>query len=325
MQEQIREIFVKNIELIGLIDKAVIYFREGRYDMALKAIADTGDGINATAEAIISNREYFKLVSTDSVAEMLQGILEAKQKRDYVLLADLYEMQLSNFICSVQELILKKEDFLAFEEDIYKERISRLEEKLGSSLVNVVGFAEDSDEKERRRVNQNAILEEPINPERMLKEGYSVEFTSCGLMTMGAPMQNGDCIYLHTNGRVSTEGFIQAKSWYDSGADEYIVYGFGMGYHIDELHKLVPDKHITVYENDINILKLYCAFAADGRLLAEDGIDIVYDPDFRFIEKKLNEKVSGQRVCVHYPSYRRQTGCKALDSLIGWSGIVEEC
>ena len=41
---------------------------------------------------------------------MLEGILEAGHHMDYVLLADLLELQLSTLLCNVQELIMKKED-----------------------------------------------------------------------------------------------------------------------------------------------------------------------------------------------------------------------
>lgn len=328
MKDNIREIFKKNIELIALIDKAIIYFREGQYNLGLDAVARTSGGINLVAEAIICNRDYFELVSTESVAEMLNNILEAKRCKDYVLLADLYEMQLCSFICSVQELIMKREDYFGFEESIYNDNICMLEEKVTESLMKVVGLKETDDEYERLRVNQNAVLREPLDAAGMLEKGYFVEFTSCGLMTVGAPGINDGRMYLHTNGRVSLEAFILAKKWLVEGVETYIVYGAGMGYHVEELAALALRANIIVFENDINILRLYCAFGKNAGMLLNDNVCIVYDPDFSFLDKRLSEFGGKEKFCVHYPSFmrvRNKDARELLSRYIPWSKEVEEC
>lgn len=336
MQLNIREIFDGNIRLLGQIDKAVILFREGCYDLALEAIADTGDGINSLCDAIITNRDYFQLVSTDSVAEMLKGILEAKQKRDYVLLADLYEMQLSVFICNVQELILKKEDFLEFDEERYGHNIAVLEAALDKGMKYIADelsfrAGEPSEEDEHRadellrmKINRNAELESPLSPEQLLDMGYSVEFTSCGLMTMKAPMPDGSSIYLHTNGRIATESFLQARVWAREDADTYIIYGYGMGYHVAALKALKPEARIIVFESDVNTLKL-CAAFSDMTALSESGIYPVYDPDGQLVEKRLAVRGSREFACVHMPSFRRCVPGQWLAGLVPKSALIEEC
>lgn len=339
MQDNIRDIFTGNIKLLEQIDKAVILFREGRYDIALEMIAETGDGINTLCEAILNNREYFKLVSTDSVAEMLQGILDAKQRKDYVLLADLYEMQLTNFICSVQELIIQREDFLSFDEEAYGHNIVRLEEALdrGMELLADEGFIgagdrsdADSDRIEdelaRLRANRNALLEAPLMPEQLLDMGYSVEFTSCGLMTLKAPRAENEGIYLHSNDRIGLESFLLARSWVREGVDTYIIYGFGMGYHVAALRALAPGARIIVFESDINVLKLYAAFAnTEESADRAKGLYMVYDPELSLIEQRIAGLKDNERAYVHFPSFRRIVPGEGLKNLVPWCSLIEEC
>ena len=129
---------------------------------------------------------------------VLEGLLETKKKKDYVLLADLFEMQLSAFICNVQELIINKESFLAFDEDVYHEKIELLSARITESLE--ADFT-DQDMIDRCRVNQNAELERDLEPGELLKEGYRVEFTSGGQMTIGSVDIQGREFYLHSNNK----------------------------------------------------------------------------------------------------------------------------
>ncbi|MBP5159014.1 MAG: hypothetical protein ILP10_01795 [Lachnospiraceae bacterium] len=321
------KIFKKNIELLALVDKAVVYFREGRYDLALDMLANMGDGITALAERIYGDREYFANVSTDSVAEMIEGILAARRDRDYVLLADLLDVQLGSFICNVQELIMKQEDYFAFDEKRYSQAILKLDSKLAESLTSVCGFEADDDEKERLRVNHSALLKDSLDPARLLEQGYAVELTSSGFMTLAASDPEGKKLYLHSNGHVTLESFLLAKRWFTEGAGVYIIYGLGMGYHLSELVKLSPQSEFIVFESDINIMKLFCAFSGEEELLGKDNVSFVYDPEFVFLDRELSRFTGTEKFCIHFPSFKRisNSDAKKLMSIyIPWYNKVKE-
>ena len=335
MQTDTRRIFELNKKLIGEVDRAVCMFRIGRYDKALEYTADTADEINAAADAVMQDREYFDSVPTDFIEGMLKSIVDATVAKDYCLLADIYEMQLSTFVCGLQELILGREQFLEFDNTRYRESISALK----SVLREMIEERDDLsvDEQKRFRVNLNAKLDDMFDPAELLKKGFNLEFTSSGLMTIAAPYRGGR-IYLHSNGRIINESLQLALNWYDAMVDEYVVYGFGMGYHIEELHRLAPDKRIVVYESDLDVLKLYCAFRGDTSLLTEENVFIVYDRDMKLISGKLKgtaPAAEGQKyifvgddgriikVCIHYPSYRRSPGCREIDNALPWKAAVE--
>lgn len=294
MNKSIRNIFKHNIKLLGEMDKSVFYFREQQYNKALCLVANSIDEINLVLEAIIIDRDYFNLVDTESMLEMLKGILAAKKNKDYILLADLIELQLVNFLAGVQELIISKEE-IAFNEEAYKENIGLLLEK---------GFHFPED------------MKKPIDTSKVLDSGYRVEFTSCGQMTLAAENE-GAKFYFHTNSRIQSEAFLLARHWYKEGKKTYIIYGFGMGYHISELSKLASNSKIEVYEADVNVVQLACAFADVKELFENERINIYYDPVYELLIDRMEDILPEEELLFHYPSYkniRSLKGKKLVDS-----------
>lgn len=305
LTDNIKSIFEQNIRLLGETDKAVYYFREQQYDKALVIFADAIDQLNYVIEAIIKDRAYFNLVSTESVLEMLSGILEAKKNKDFILLADLLDLQLISFLCGVQELIISKEEIL-FDEDNYCENIKIL-------IKKGIGFP--------------IMLLEPMNSSKLMENGYRVEFTSCGLMTLAA--QNEDTeFYFHTNSRVQSEAFILAKHWLSEDKKKYILYGFGMGYHIRQLQELAPEADIEVYEADLNVIQLACAFADVRDILENVHTKIIYDPGLKLLGSRTADLQPEEAVLIHYPSLRNIRDSEAhekLETLIPWSKVLKSC
>ena len=299
MTDNIMDIFNKNIMLLEKTDKTICYFREQRHDIALVSIANSMELIRHSIEAIISNKEYFNLVSTDSVMDMLSRILEAYKMGDYILLADLLELQLVSFIIGVQEFIIDNEE-ISFEEDSYQENLRLLKD-------NSLGLEK--------------LALEPIDPQTFLKEGYRVEFSSCGLMTLAA--RNGeDSFYFHSNGRISYEAFMLARSWYNKKVKRYIIYGLGFGYHIKELLSLTDSAEIIIYEEDLNVILLASAFTNLQDLFETGRVKLVYDPEFQELKNTINNIHKYGELYVHYPSFlniRSKEGRKLLINHVSWA------
>jgi hypothetical protein len=303
--DKCKAIFRKNTELIGIIDKMTFYLREQQFDKAFVYIAETIDYITYLVEAIVTDREYFENVSTQALLEMVNHIIEAKKNKDYVLLADLYEMKLINFLNSIQSFIMKEEVF-TYNEESYKDNIIHLA-KSNPSLFD-------------------SLMEE-LNPESLLARGYRVELTSCGLMTLAAE-NRGDSFYFHTNNRVIFESFLLANHWFKEGIQCYIIYGFGFGYHIAELRKLAKSAKIEIYESDSNILQLACAFTDMSSLLDDPDIRIIYDPEYYNLKERLHNLNERDAFEIHYPSYKNVKNRKIiemLESYLPWSKMLEYC
>ena len=300
MTDNIKTIFHKNIDLLEQVDKAIYYFREQRHDLALGIIADSMNLIRHSLEAIIDNKDYFNLLSVDSLMEMLSRVLEAYRMGDYILLADLLELQLVSFILGVQELIISKEE-LTFDEESYKENLKVLKSfSLG---------LED-------------LLAEQIDPQTFLMEGYRVEFSSCGLMTLAAQNRD-DSFYFHTNGRIASEAFMLARYWYNKEVKRYIIYGLGFGYHINELLTLSKDSEIIIYEEDLNVILLASAFTKLKDIFETGRVKLVYDPKFKELINRIDNLDKKDEIfCVHYPSYqniRSEKGRERLRNHVSWS------
>ena len=258
------------------------------------------DCMKEAVEAIVRDREYFHLVSTDSVMEMLTGILNAQKKRNYILLADLLELQLISFLCGVQELIISKEEIL-FNEERYLENIGLLKDR-------GIGFPDMG-------------LEE-INPGELLTSGYRVEFTSTGLMTLVAE-HGGSEYYFHTNNRIYSEAIQLAGHWLCKGTGAYVIYGFGMGYHVEELLSLTEEhSRVEVFESDLNVIKLACAFHRVKELISNNRLKLIYDPDFTGLKERLSRLAEDEKFLLHYPSFqniRRQEDRETMETYFPWS------
>lgn len=286
MTAQIKNLFQNNVELLELSDKAVLYFREQNYPAALEYMPLVSEKMKDVIDGIIGDKEYFELVSTDSLTEMLEGIVEASHSVDYVLLADLLELQLSTLICNVQELIMKKENYAFFSEAMYLEQCTAMVEKLAAA---------------GQREEAETLFETAFDPDQLMEAGYRVEVTSCGLMTVAVKTDRGS-LYLHTNHKVAQESFLLARNWVAEGAECYVVKGFGMGYHVLELAKLAPEANIRVFESDGQILKLACAFSPLRKLLENDKISICYDPEGAAWKSEVEQEEDKKVVCLHMPS-----------------------
>ena len=285
MISQVKTLFQTNVELLEIVDKAIIYFREQDYPKALEFMPQVSEKMRHVIDGLLAEKEYFELVSTDSLMEMLEGIVEASRAEDYVLLADLLELQLCTLLCNVQELIMKKEDSVFFSEVMYQEQCEAMLKKLAAGGTK----------------QPEKLFETPLNPEELLEQGYRVEVTSCGLMTVAVATDRGS-VYLHSNHKIGLEAFLIARSFAKQDAETYLVKGFGMGYHVAELAKQKPEAKIAVYEGDGQVLKLACAFSPLKKLLENENISICYDEGGAAWHDRVENLNDTEAVCLHMPS-----------------------
>lgn len=295
MTEQIKTIFRTNIELLDLADKAVVYFREQKDETALELMQPVSEKMRYVIEGIICDKDYFELVSTDSLMEMVEGILEASRQEDYVLLADLLELQLCTLLCNVQELIMKKEEYAFFSENMYREQCRAMMKKLEEA-----GSAEGA-----------VLFETPLNPQELLEQGYRVEVTSCGLMTVAVGTDRGS-VYLHSNHKIGLEAFLQARNYATKNAEIYLVKGFGMGYHVEELAKQRPEAKIEVYESNGRILKLACAFSPLRNIFEKEQIILHFDENGSKWHDRVENIKENECICLHMPSIRAESALYSL-------------
>lgn len=285
MPEIIKKIFQKNIEILDLSDKTITYLRLQNFYRALDYSVRTIDAIMTVLDNIIINQTYFNeatiIVDNNSINQMIGGLLEAQVNKDYILLADLLEIQLNPFILNLQEIIINKEE-LSNDHEKYDKNIRIIMEK---------------DTELGKKLQQLGL------PLYLLNREFSVEYTASGLMTLAA-YDNNKKYYFHSNGQVLHEAGILAREWISDDKSEYIIYGLGFGYHIKELIELDASIKIRVFESDLNIINLACAFSDMSEILSHDGIELIYDPEFEHLSKSIQTLNQDTSYIIHYPSIR---------------------
>lgn len=132
-------------------------------------------------------------------------------------------------------------------------------------------------------------------------EDYRVELTSSGAYTL-AVSRNTGWQYLHSNDNPYEEGRILAQSWFDGEHYEYIVYGLGLGYHIQALLDMDIAITVTVLEMDQTILSLADEYGVGQFLQQSERVRLVADPDGSILVRMVAEMRDAQRFVIHYPS-----------------------
>lgn len=110
MSESMKMLFLENQKIIQLIDLAVASFRVQNYDkglrMGMKILKQFGDLLPSyVQESETLNATGLVVIDVPQINEILTMIMDTQERLDYVLMSDLYELQLGAFIGNVQQAI----------------------------------------------------------------------------------------------------------------------------------------------------------------------------------------------------------------------------
>lgn len=296
MTSGIQKLFNHNIELLRLSDKTVSYLRIQNFYKGMGFFRQTIDIIMEAVQDITLNQEYFnqvsELVNIQSMNYMLGELLAAQENHDYILLADLLELQWNPFIISLQEYTAGQE-VLMFDADLFEKNTNAL-------LTN------------SEEIGRQLKVEGPY--QSYSEDGYILEYTSCGLPTFALYDQQKK-YYYHSNGHVLQEAALVAGEWFEPDKSEYIIYGLGLGYHIKELADIDDSNIIHVYESDWNIIRLACTISSISELLNSGRVVIYFDPDFKKLDAHRKLMDDDTVFAVHYPSLRNIKDSKVREKL----------
>lgn len=132
-------------------------------------------------------------------------------------------------------------------------------------------------------------------------EDHRIELTSSGAYTLAVRRGMG-WQYLHTNDNPYEEGRMLAQSWFDGEHYEYIVYGLGLGYHVQALLDMDIAIMVTVLEADPTILLLADEYGLGQSLKQSGRVRMIADQDGSALMQTVEEIRDTQRFVIHYPS-----------------------
>lgn len=131
-------------------------------------------------------------------------------------------------------------------------------------------------------------------------EKYRIEWASIGNYTIAAKQSNR-WKYMHSKEQPFSESDSLAKEWFDGENYEYIVYGLGLGYHIQALLDIDETITVKVYETDKEIMELEKRYGVIDREINKERLKIIYDPKLKKMVEEIAQS-NKKKLVVYYPS-----------------------
>lgn len=284
-----QQIYETNIQLQSVVNEIIYNCHIQNFDKVILPFGYLTDSLMQVLEAVFSDIGFYnqnaEVVNPEGISDSLQNIMMAQESQDYVLLADLLELQLLPFLQSLQEQIR-----------IYApvEPANRIWEQ----NLNVL--------KEKDRTLYNNLLEHHRIYEQEVQKGtwqgiYHLEDTNAGAYTLAGVGEQGT-YYYHSNVNPVKEAVDFAAYYYHPESSHYVIWGLGLGYHVRELWNIDNGISILVYENDLDVI-YHCMMAVDmSECLQSARVQIIHDPHFTKITDELDKMT--ENVILHYPSLR---------------------
>lgn len=260
-----------------LSDESIRQFRRQNLYAGLKALQCLSGDLSLLMEYMLKEaaclHEWGYDIDTDYFAAMLSGIFEAQQNRDYVLAADLLELQLIPMLLQLQEVLAANYTSVTDE---------------GILIKNLQGFTA-----------KDAALAKQI--EEYAPQGYCmIESTSSGLLTMRMTDETGT-YYFHSNGNPVAEGRAFAEQYYSLDSGRYVIFGMGLGYHIKEMIHLDDGISIDIIETDMEVIRTAFSVMDMSWLTDNPRIRLLYDNNFLKLKDSISQDIP---LLIHYPSLR---------------------
>jgi len=284
----IKELYNKNISLQIVSNRIVDAVYVQNYDRALRdfswltsQFSQYIKELSEIAQEIYgSTQDELFLGKIAGVGEFLEGVMSAQSVGDYILMADLIDMQLVPFLLGIQEDIRNSCDTCFFQ-DNWDFNIKLL----------------------RKQDEELAVLVE-TEMEKWLKDEqpiYQIEPTNSGLFTLSGEDVKGR-YYFHSNVNPRLEAEAFANRYYTVTEDKYAVLGFGLGYHCFMLAAKDESVRVNIYESSLSVIIQAMLANELAWLWNNDRIRLIYDKDYTKLSKELAKGESA--FVIHYPSMR---------------------
>ena len=103
------EVYVVNLTMQTMTYRTILDCRMQNYEQAVMRFSGVVKELSRVLADVFSDIDFYnqemELINPEAVSASLQEIMTAQENKDYVLFADLLELQLIPFIQSLQEAI----------------------------------------------------------------------------------------------------------------------------------------------------------------------------------------------------------------------------
>lgn len=277
MYEKLAEVTEEMAVCLTLSDESINQLRKQNLHAGLRKLNELGTELISLMQAIAEGQRQLQGwgvdVDTAYIASVFSGITDAQEAKDYVLLADLLELQLKPLLLQLQETVIANAE-IETKSEIWNQNLRTLE-------------------------NEDAILAKQIKQCRT-GENLVTEPTSAGWTTLCVTDKTGT-YYMHSNVNPVSEGKIFAEQYYSIECSHYVIFGLGLGYHIEAMLQLDDGIYIDIVEPDIEIIKMAFSIRNMAWLTGNPRIRLFYDHTFLKLKELLAQDM---QLVIHYPSLR---------------------
>ncbi len=120
------------------------------------------------------------------------------------------------------------------------------------------------------------------------KEKYEIIKTKTNQFTLKIN-QNNKSYFLHSKYNPNREAENIAEENYDESVKNYIIFGLGFGYHVEQLMSMVPKSHFYIIETNKEVFKLALEYVNLSNIISNDRVHLYVTDDIYEISEILKD------------------------------------
>lgn len=257
--------------LIHLVTDAIQYFRIQNFQMAY----------DYTKQVINLMQQCLSLLKPETAASLLpvlEMVLGEMEEQDGIRLADVLEEGLLPELYQIQT-------------EVFESSEGVLEDYWGKSRLVLKKKSPD-------------LYRKILEYRDSIPDNYQLSWAKTGDLVLDVLTDSGvtrlNSMYNPWNEAVLFVQNLVGEKQYK----EYIILGFGMGYHLEVMLKECPYEKIIVLENDLNQLAVALSYRDLSWVLEKEQVELVYCQKAEDYFRYLSEIKSGTKVGIWYPSVK---------------------
>ncbi len=278
------------------LHRTVTFLRRQEYFYGMKWMGHLLEEYQQLLTEYVSEPDLMEAtgIPAQNLVAVLQNLVAAQQNEDYILLADLLELQVLPFLRQI--MTLSGDGGAEWDFGHFMKNFTWLQSE--NPMLAQEMFGRDLRETDSIRAEWDRYRE------RILTAGILPEYSEDGSVTMSFEDGTGR-FYFHTNIDVMQEAQMLAQSWFSGSQFDYVLYGLGLGYHIEALHDMQKQIYIHVYEANMDVVFMALSFS-DMHRWDKSRIRVHIDKDLQGFSGQIKEtlQLAGGEVVIHHPSMR---------------------
>ena len=278
------ELFKRTRTMIYSVERTIHFFRQQNF---IKGYSDSEMILCELQELQkcleVLPKEVYKIVCQYFVLAV-HILLEAIEKRDEERIADIYQLEILPLLHQIMDVLCgESENFL--------------EEHWGDIQEN---FWKTNQEIWERRFPE--IWDKLSKCKNTIPDEYMVSLTKTGGVLLEIVTEENGIVRMNSAWNPLQEAIVFAENYKDE--EEFLVVGWGVGYHVWALLQQPSCKKVIVLENDIYPLAISCMYQDWTWILQDERLSVVYCPSNSEYFKYWNQALDNLKICIWYPSVK---------------------